>query len=114
MQGLALVSDSVVHHSKNMCYQATWVTSCEGGRKEGWQQAVAAATWRRRAMLLEGRKEEEREVVGWGGVERERKTEQEIQMRKIERTERKTERCGQNNVLCFVLISFHVGHDSST
>ncbi|GAB2236290.1 hypothetical protein Drorol1_Dr00028230 [Drosera rotundifolia] len=58
-------------------------------------------------MLLEGRKEEEREVVGWGGVERERKTEREIQMRKTERTERKTERCGQNNALCFFLVSFH-------
>ncbi|GAB2264619.1 hypothetical protein Droror1_Dr00028230 [Drosera rotundifolia] len=60
-------------------------------------------------MLLEGRKEEEREVVGWGGVERERKTEREIRMRKTESgRERKTEeRCGRNNALCFFLVGFH-------
>ncbi|GAB2213596.1 hypothetical protein Droror1_Dr00017907 [Drosera rotundifolia] len=50
--------------------------------------------------------------LGWCGNREEDRAE--IQMRKTERTERKTERYGQNNALCFVLVSFHVGHNSST
>ncbi|GAB2227233.1 hypothetical protein Drorol1_Dr00009046 [Drosera rotundifolia] len=96
-------------------------------RREGGGASEAAARWfgkpkRRSDRRLkksthstrsQGRKTE-RDIQMRKTERTKRKTEREMQLRKLERTERKTEWCRQNNALCFVLVSFHVGHNSST